>query len=128
MTTTFITGDRSDSLIYPGLVAVEMLRVLGRGQTISTGSNPTGVDALVRHLADAAGVEVILVPLPVTTTDEGKPNWDEVARDVLELPYLSEVVAIHTDPHASSIIRALMNAMDATDDLLRLVTPAELLA
>lgn len=124
MSKIFITGDRQMSAVYPGLAAIEMLRAMHAGHEVVTGDN-NGIEFFVRELAKGAGIELATVANPVTLTDEGKPNWDERVQDILQLEDLVEIVAIHTDPHSSSIIRSLVGRIG--DETLRIVTPADLL-
>jgi len=118
----FITGDRQMSEIYPGMVAIEMLAALSRGDGLVTGVNE-GVEGCVRALADAAGVSYATIGNPDTALSNGKPDWDE--RHAVVAYQCDKAVAIHADPHASSIIKSLLRVMDERTDLR---TPADLLA
>lgn len=118
----FITGDRQMTPIYPMQVTVEVVRALGKGAQIVTGTN-VGVEQLVRELTDMAGVQVQVVEQ--TMLPNGKPDFEGRARAMAVLDDLTEVVAIHSDPHASRIIAALLANVE---DKTRLVTPADLLA
>lgn len=114
--TTFITGDRSDSIIYPGLVAIAVIRALAAGDHIVTGDN-TGVESHVRAIMETAGVTY-----GVVTTPEDR-DWDARHAQVRDDGYA--VVAIHSDPQSSSVIRSLLATIP--DDALTLSTPVDLL-
>jgi metal-dependent hydrolase (beta-lactamase superfamily II) len=119
MTSIFITGDRTDSIAYIGMVAVEMLKAQAAGATIITGDSESGVEALVKAYGEQAGVEVAVIG------GYGK-SWDARHEYVRDEYADSEVVAIHVEPHASSVIKSLVRVFDdgvASSDRLRLVTP-----
>lgn len=120
--TTFITGDRSPALIYGGMAAIEMIRAMGHGELIATGDNE-GVEAMVRQIAEQAGVEIEIVES--SRTPEGKV--DHAARAAYVEEAYTKVVAIHADPHDSRVIQALLTAFEDSERL-RLVTPVDLLA
>lgn len=101
MTNVHITGDRMLSPVYGPLVAIEMLRALGAGDTISTGDTDKGVDSVVADFAKRSDVEVLVAG---------------------SVPADSQVVFIHSDPHASSRLKAFLD-----DDAVRIVTPSDLL-
>lgn len=112
----FITGDRSESIVYPTLVMFEMLRAVGAaGATVFTGDSETGVERFVREIAERCEVEVVVV----------NRYTDIPEYHALIAPMVDEVVAIHADPHSSSVIASLMATFG--DDDLRIVTPADLL-
>lgn len=119
---TFITGDRSMAIFYPGQVAVEMIRALGQGNGIATGEND-GVEAIVRALANEAGVEIGIVTNPETPLENGKVDWD--ARHAT-LPDHMTVVGVHADPHDSRVLQSVLRVVP--DDRVRLVTAVDLLA
>lgn len=101
MTNIHITGDRSLSPVYPILVAVEMLRAVAAGDTVSTGDTERGVDLVVSQMGALAGVEVLVAG---------------------SVPADSQVVFVHSDPHSSSRIAPFL-----ADDAVRIATPADLL-
>lgn len=116
--TTFITGDRQLTVLYPGQVAVEIMRALAAGESIATGDND-GVESVVRAFADQAGFAVELVPTPLL---EGDARWD--ARHS-NLPAGTKVVAVHADPMSSHVVTSAMRVVP--EELFRLVTPADAL-
>ena len=116
MSTTFITGDRMLSPVYPPLVAVEMLRAVAQGDKIATGEND-GVEAIVREFGKLAGIDV--------SVREGDKAAFDARHEALvkdEIP----VVMIHVDPHESSVYASL--ARTTPDDAVRLVTPLDLVS
>jgi hypothetical protein len=117
----FITGDRTPTLIYPGMVAIEMIRTLAAGDTVMTGDN-AGVEEIVREIAKQAEVEVQVVPS--THSADGKVQWDERHAFVASIPD-TRVVAIHADPHSSSVVKSLFATMG--DEAVTLRTTADLL-
>jgi hypothetical protein len=116
--TVFITGDRTPTVAYPLLVALELMRALKEGQKIVT-TDATGVAACVRDLARMADVEVDVIPLPANK--ESYPDYHLAVANAFN----PDFVAIHVDPHSSSIIMSLI-AMTHADDNLRIVTHADL--
>lgn len=121
MNKIFITGDRSMSAMYMPLIAIEMLRAVSAGAKVSTGDNTFGVELVVRELAEKAGVEVEVVPMTVAGEKPTADEWDARHAALTD----TEIVAIHADPHASSVVKSLFRVMD--DDAVRIVTPADLL-
>lgn len=122
VTKVFITGDRSLSPAYLPLVSIEMLRAVASGVKVVTGDQP-GVEALVRELARAAGIEVEVVTLAVVSDKPTADEWD--ARHTALVEAEIEVIAVHSDPHASSVVKSLFRT--TSDDAVRVVTPADLL-
>ncbi len=116
MTTVLITGDRSNSLIYPGVVALEMMRAMQRGDEIATTDNQTGVDTLVVAFGRATGVPVTVLPLSAHV--DRTVGYDAIFSTVMA----DKAVFVHSDPHASSLFRDL-TAVVADPDLVTLVTP-----
>jgi len=119
---TFITGDRSASPFSMGLVALEMLRALGNGDQLMTGAE-NGIEAMVRHLAEEAEVDVIEVPTPPL---EGDTRWDERHATIRDTG-VKRFVVVHGDPLASHLVASLERVLD--DDLhdLSIVTGMSLL-
>ena len=117
----FITGDRSMTPFYPGFAAVEMLRALGGGDSLATGSLE-GVEAVVRELASQA--DVPLEQWAHVETGEGKPDFDELFARLAEDADV-RVVVIHFDPAVSSVVAALFRHFD--DDRVTLRSPADLM-
>lgn len=114
MTTTFITGDRSNASVYFPLVAIEMMRALAAGNDIATGDSEQGVDRVVREFGDHAGVEVFVVPTPDGDFDTRNAN----VCDLIDW----SVVLVHSAPEKSRAIASLLQ-----DDDTRLVTHMDLL-
>ncbi len=121
MSKVFITGDRQIAPIYVPLVYMEMLRTLGAGNTISTGTNG-GVEMLVRTVAEQTGVTVEVVEQ--NTLDNGKPDWDTRHAALTADEDVLEVLAVHADPFASSVVKSVMAH---ADDKMRLVGLADLI-
>jgi hypothetical protein len=117
----FITGDRTPTPIYPGMAAIEMIRALGAGDKVVTGDNG-GVEAMVREIAKQADVEVEVIAS--SHTPEGKVDWDSRHVFLGSVPDM-RVVAIHADPHASSVVKSLFATLG--DDQVTLRTPVDLL-
>lgn len=117
---TFITGDRSASPVYTPLVAIEMMRALNIDSDIVTGGaeGGGGVNALVAEFAEAADVTI-----SAEEREEGE-SWDAFHERVLAKWTPERVIAIHVDPHSSSVVRSLLGL--TSDDQLRLVTTADL--
>lgn len=118
--TTFITGDRTPGPLYVPLVAVELLRAVAQGEAVQTGENG-GVEEIVRELGSLAGIEVSVVP---GTKAEFNTRHDTVASSG------ARAVAIHTEPHSSSLIPSLLQSFSnagRSDDAVRIVTHADLM-
>jgi hypothetical protein len=111
----FITGDRSLSPLYTPLVAIEMLRAMNAGKHVVT-TDSNGVAHIVRDLAQRSGVEITVLPAPISG------DWEEYHENVVRVYQPEEIVAVHVDPLASSVLKSLLNR-----DELRVVTHAELM-
>lgn len=119
MAKLFLTGDRSFSPIYPGLVVIEMFKASLRGDEVMTGDNP-GVEALVREIAEQVGLGLTVVPS--TTCDDGRVDWDTRHKS------LADDVAVrvfHVEPMSSSIVKSALRTL--SDERVEIVTPVELL-
>lgn len=103
MSKIFITGDRTMAVVYPGQVAIELLRAVHAGKQIVTGDN-VGVEEFVRILCEQADIPFETLPTP--TGDDGRPDWD-ARHAVVDI----ETVVIHADPHASSITKSIFNTI-----------------
>jgi hypothetical protein len=117
----FITGDRQFTPIYPMQVTLEVIRALGKGHTVATGTNG-GVEELVRSLAEATDLNIDVVEH--NTLPNGKPDFLTRAQAMSMVEDIVEVVVIHVDPHTSTVAAA---SLAHTEDKTRLVTPADLL-
>lgn len=116
---TFITGDRSMTPITVGQVSLEMLRALGHGRTIITGSEGA-TEAVVAALAHAAEVPVEQYGTPVHTP-EGHVDWDARHRAIAEAHQHDdlEIVFVHSDPMTSRVGRSLF---EVWGDAVRIVS------
>lgn len=117
----FITGDRSFSPIYFGLVAVEMLKAVSVGAKIVTGVNAGGVEQMTRELGKLSGIEITTVENFMTA--EGHVDWDERHAQIDDGE--TQVVLIHTDPMGSRVVKSALAQF--SDDGVRVVTPADLI-
>lgn len=117
MSTVFITGDRQLSPIYPTQIAIELIKALGQGKTVVTGTLP-GVEQVVREMLDKGEVAYTASEHPLA---DGKPNFPKYAELVLK--HFDEVLVVHADPHSSSVVKAFLMG----GSKVRLVTPADLL-
>lgn len=117
----FITGDRQFTPIYPMQVTLEVIRALGKGHKVATGTNG-GVEELVRSLAETTDLNIDVVEQTMLPT--GKPDFEGRARAMAVLDDIVEVVVIHVDPHSSTVAKA---ALAEVESKTRLVTPADLL-
>lgn len=99
MSKVFFTGDRSMTPFYPGLVIIEMFKRALAGDTILTGEN-TGVEAIVRDVAQAVGLEVEVV----SNADTWDARHESLADDV-------QVLAFHFEPMASSVVQSLFRVL-----------------
>ena len=111
--TTFITGDRSNSIVYGPLVAIEIMRALAHGDEIVTGDSESGVDAMVRDFAQRADFEVDVIATVGGDFDERNARAQVLAQ---------RIVLIHTAPDQSRAIASLLQ-----DDDTRLVTHMDLM-
>lgn len=118
----FITGDRSAHPAMFGFAAIELLRAVGRGETVVTGES-AGIEDAVRQIAKQADIE-IEVALDPPLGDNGKPDWD-VRHKALAAQEDVRFVLIHSDPMDSRIGASLMRCVG--DERLTIVTPADLL-
>lgn len=108
------------TIIYPGQVAIEIMRALANGDDIMTGDND-GVESVVRAFSESAEFPVHVVPTP-HQSETGVADWDSRHQ---HLGDGVNVVVVHADPHASHIVRSLFNVVD--EDRVRLVTTTDAL-
>ena len=113
MTTTFITGDRSNAGVYVPLVAIEIARALGHGDKIATGDSANGVDAMVRDLLQRADVEFDVLTGFADDFDDRNAHAEALCENV---------VVIHTAPEKSRAVASFLQ-----NDDVRLVTHMDLL-
>lgn len=116
--TVFITGDRMMTPLYPGQVAVEMLRALAHGKNIATGDQ-LGIEEVVRVIGKLSEVEVEVVNSPIMDVPEQWVDWDTRHKALLERDGL-EFVAIHVDPLSCTGVKSVL--MTVPEDRLRLVS------
>lgn len=100
----FITGDRMYAMPYLPQVAIEMMRALAAGQPIMTGTNPGGVEAIVRSFADEAGIDVQVVEHSLI---EGT-TWGDWDKRHAALPADAEIVIVHADPQSDTLTKMLL--------------------
>lgn len=117
MSNVFITGDRQLTSAYGPLVAIEMLKAQAVGSKIVT-TDMNGVAAMVRDLAQRAGVDIDVIPAP---TD--KADWD-MFHSAVGQSFDPEFVVVHVDPHTSSVTKSVLAV--AHEDKVRIVTHADL--
>lgn len=122
MTKLFLTGDRSFSPIYPGLVVVQMFKAALRGDKVMTGDNP-GVEQLVRDIAAEVGLDIEVVATSFHAVT-GKPGWDVRHKQLADAGDI-KVMVFHVEPMASSVVKSVMAVMP--EDRYELLTPVELL-
>jgi hypothetical protein len=96
------------------------MRALAQGDGIATGDND-GVESVVRAFAETAEIPILVVPTPINA-ETGKPDWDDRHRHLGED---TAVVAVHADPHDSSVVKSLFAIL--ADDRVRLVTLTDVL-
>jgi len=122
MASIFITGDRMFSPIYVPLVFTEMLRASVNGDIVSTGDQE-GIEGIVRLIADEVGMSIDV--LPAQRGADGKVDH-AVRAQMLNHPSsgVTSIVAVHADPMASSVTKALM---EYAENKVRLVSPLDLL-
>lgn len=119
----FITGDRMMAQVYPAMVMLEMLNAAAHGVAIMTGIND-GVEALVRAVAEKAGISIEVVE-QFPLKDEANPgHWIDWDARHLGLPETCEVVSIHVDTHTCRVTMSALNVLP--DERVRLVTLADL--
>lgn len=118
--TVFITGDRKLASPYPPMVAIEIMRALGAGEQVATGTQEFGVEQIVRDFADQAGF-----PLQVWAGLQDA-TYESKAQLLLTDSDQPLVVAIHVVPQESKWIAALAHAF-ADNERLVLRTPVDLL-
>lgn len=108
------------TVIYPGQVAIEIMRALANGDDIATGDND-GVESIVRAFAESAEFACTIFPTP-TNAETGKPDWD--VRHA-HLPDGMDVLVVHADPHASHVVASVFKVLD--EDHVRLVSTLDAL-
>lgn len=106
MTTFFITGDRSlDPLTALTLTLPVITEHVKDGDSVVTGSLPTGVERAVRYLFLQAGV------MQYSSTDDDRPDFEGMFK-IVNRTDVDKVLFIHPDPLASRVGAALVATID----------------